>query len=148
MKFSKVKRLVSIIMVATHLATFAWVITLHLIGGFAFDELTTVLGLMLPLFAVFTTMIVKDAISETTLNSETKTLEKLPWGYCFLTLTFVSCLATFIIVIISLKGFNLGFATFDHFKTVLGMSEGVFGIYLGHLLPVLFGETQALDSQD
>src|SRR5262249_46977455 len=122
----------------SHLLTFFWLLILYFLGGFAFDELTTAIALLTPLFAGFSTMIVKDAIAEAAPGAPVAERRELPWSFCFLRFAFCGSFAIYLLLIVTLKGFNIGFSTFDQFKILLGLSETAFGIYVGYLLPTLF----------
>jgi hypothetical protein len=138
--FLRLKRVVTVLMIASHLLTFFWLLVLYFLGGFAFDDLTTSIALLMPLFAGFTTMIVKDAIAEATPGSAPVRTRKLPWSFGFLTLAFCGSFATYLLAIVTLKGFNVGFSSFDQFKVLLGASETAFGVYVGYLMPTLFAQ--------
>jgi hypothetical protein len=136
--FLRLKRTVTILMIVSHLLTFFWLLVLYFMGGFAFDDLTTSIALLMPLFAGFTTMIVKDTIAEAAPGAAAIRSRELPWSFGFLTLAFCGSFAVYLLLIVTLKGFNVGFSSFDQFKILLGVSETVFGVYVGYLMPTLF----------
>jgi hypothetical protein len=134
----RLKRTITILMIMSHLVTFFWILVLYVFGGFAFDELTTAIALLMPLFAGFTTMIVKDTIAEAAPGAVAVQTRELPWSFGFLTLAFCGSFTAYLVLIVTLKGFNVGFSSFDQFKVLLGISETVFGVYIGYLMPILF----------
>ncbi len=138
MDFLRLKRIVTMLMIASHLLTFFWLLALYFIGGFAFNDLTTSIALLMPLFAGFTTMIVKDAIAEAAPEAAAIRTRELPWDFGFLTLAFCGSFTAYLFLIVTLKGFSVGFSSFDQFKMLLGASETVFGVYVGYLMPTLF----------
>lgn len=143
MDFVRLKRLITVLMIGSQLLTIFWLLALYLVGGFAFDDLTTSIALLSPLFAGFTTMIVKDAVAEAEPGSEPGATRALPWGYAFLTVVFCAGFTIYLLLIVTLKGFNIGFASFDQFKVLLGVSETLFGVYVGSLMPTLFTHGRA-----
>ena len=138
MDFVRLKRAITILMIVSHLLTFFWLLFLYFLGGFAFDDLTTSIALLTPLFAGFTTIIVKDAIAEAAPDAAATESRQLPWNFGFLVLAFCGSFAAYLLLIVTLKGFNVGFSTFDQFKLFLGVGETVFGVYVGYLMPTLF----------
>src|SRR4051794_39011310 len=94
--FQRLKRTITILMVVSHLLTFFWLLVLYFLGGFAFDELTTSIALLMPLFAGFTTMIVKDAIAEAAPAAAPAVIRDLPWSYAFLILAFCGSFAAYL----------------------------------------------------
>jgi hypothetical protein len=138
MDFLRLKRTITIIMVVSHLLTFFWLIILYFMKGFAYPDLTTSIAMLLPLFAGFTTSIIKDAIAEATPGAAAIVTRQLPWNYGFLMLMFCGSFSVYLLLIVTLKGFNLGFNSFDEFKMLLAASETAFGIYVGYMMPILF----------
>ena len=86
-------------------------------------------------------MIVKDAIAEASPDAAVVGSRRLPWNFCFVTLVFCGAFSVYLLAIVTLKGLNLGFSSFDQFKALLGVSETVFGAYVGYLMPTLFTES-------
>jgi hypothetical protein len=139
MKFGKLKNIIALLLVGSHLGTIAWLILLWAVwGGFVFEDLTTAIGLLLPLFAGFTTAIVKEAIALAAAGADADEEKEMPWLFAFVILAFCIAFIVFLLVIVTLKGFNKGFTSFDQFKVLLGLGESAFGIYIGLLMPTLF----------
>lgn len=138
MDFLSIKRRATLLLIGSHVLCVSWIIILYFLGGFAFEDLTTAIALLVPLFAGFTTMIVRDAVAQASPEARPEQNRQMPWAFRFLTLTFTAGFSVYLFVIVTLKGFNLGFRTFEEFKILLGVSETVFGVYVGILLPTLF----------
>jgi hypothetical protein len=138
MDFAKLKTAVIVTMISSHILIFTLLFILYISGGFAFDEFTTSVAILMPLFAGFTTLIVKDAIAAAAPGAVVTETRPLPWNFAFVTLAFCGSFTVYLLVMVTLKGFNVGFSTFDQYKTLLGVSETVFGVYVGYLMPTLF----------
>src|SRR4051812_48653891 len=125
MDFNRLKGITTILMILSHILTLFVLLGLYFSGGFAFDELTTTLALLAPLFAGFTTVIIKDSVAGALPSVVPVGTRQLPWNFAFVTLIFSGSFTVYLIAIVTLKGFNIGFATFDQFKILLGISESI-----------------------
>jgi hypothetical protein len=61
---SKTRTALGLFLVISHFAVLLLIITLHFLGGFKFDEMTTAVAIITPMFASFTTVIVNQVITE------------------------------------------------------------------------------------
>jgi hypothetical protein len=114
-----------------------FVLVAYFLGGFHFDELTTTLSIMIPLFATYTTAVLKTFAKE--LDGGRRTVSPPVEGpIVFLTFFLIALLACFVFTIVVLKTTNLAFENFEQFKGLLAMSEVLFGIYIGYVVGALF----------
>ena len=132
----KLRMAVGFFLVISHFGVLVLVFSLHFAGGFSFSEMTTTVGLIAPLFAGYTSVILafivknKDKIEESN--------HKITASYAvmsfFLPLLFVCCLTSIVVM----KSHSVGFANFDDFKVLLALIEGAFGVYVGQFIYSMF----------
>lgn len=116
------------------------VIVFYLLGGFTFDEMTTSVALIVPMFSVYTSAIVKFIYDSR--YARTSRGKKLGKPFVVFGFSIVALFATYLSAIIFAKAYNYGFGSFENFKIMLAMSEAIFGIYLGVLLTSTFPQKQ------
>ncbi|MGF7179398.1 hypothetical protein [Tunturiibacter psychrotolerans] len=123
-------------LVLSHLSIILLVMILWVFHGFTFSEMTTTVALIVPMFATYTATIVRSTIA--TRTRAIATSSEVSKDYALFSLlipsVFVVCLFTATI----LKAVNIGFDTFDQFKIVIGLLEGIFGVYTGLFVTALF----------
>jgi hypothetical protein len=125
-----------IFMIASHFFILVAVIALWVFHGFLFEEMTTTLGLVGPLFAGYTTVILAYIIDHPNVLVD----DGPALSTAFRVLSF-SVPALFVIVVfvsILLWSFKIGFTEFDQFKVLVGLIEGGFGVYVGQFIYALF----------
>lgn len=121
------------------------VVILFLFGGFLFEEMTTTISLIIPMFAAYTTAILKYAIkNKEQINVKSKELNKV---FVFISYSIPSLFIVFMVSLIILKACNIGFSSFEKFKLTLVSSETMFGAYIGFIISSLF-ETEKEDKND
>jgi hypothetical protein len=123
-------------LVTTHFVAIILLIVMYFAGGFLFDEMTTAVGLIAPLFAGYTTLIVKYIIGTRHDPGTTTTAVSPAFRYLSIMITAVFVMS--IVGLILLKAFNVAFSDFDQFKTLLGIVEAAFAVYMGLIVAELF----------
>ena len=136
MKKNKLKNIVSYILLPSHFLVILTAIIFYLMKGFKTSELTTMLAIIVPLFASYTTLISAYLTGPNQSSVEEDT--PLNPARVFFSIALPIFFTLFLIAIISLKAFNIGFETFEDFKTLLGISEGIFGVYVGIFIRSLY----------
>ena len=130
------KNRIGLFIIIFHFLSIILILILYLLNGFLFDEMTTTIALVIPMFSIYTTTIIKRIISsklKSNLNSPHVSNE-----YVFITFFIPSLFIAFLYVIILLKAFNIGFNSFEEFKIMLAVTETAFGTYMGIVLSSLF----------
>ena len=117
---------------------------LYFIGGFLYDEMTTTIALLIPMFSVYTTAIVKSFVANR-LNIEDKS-PTVSAQYRFISWLFPVSFTLWLVGIVFLKAFNVGFNSFEQFKGMLIASESIFGVYVGMVLSSMFNITKRQSS--
>jgi hypothetical protein len=88
------------------------------------------------MFSVYTTAIIKSIIA-----SRTATVDNSPIvspQYIFISWLFPLLFSLYLVALVFLKAFNVGFATFEQFKLSLVASEAIFGAYVGLVVGSMF----------
>jgi hypothetical protein len=102
-----------------------------------FDEVVSVVLIMVPIFTFHTTSIVKDFVRTQASRGRG---EKVNFRYVFIVFLFPVCFALTLAFLI--WGFMDGFVkTIDQLKMGIGFAESAFGVYLGLLTKDLFPDT-------
>jgi hypothetical protein len=137
MREKRLRAWIGLGLIAAHLITIVVLLGFYSVGGFHFDEMTTAVGLLSPMFLAYTSVIT----SYFTKHPHQTKDEGPAMASAFVALSVATPLLFSLLVIVStiLKGTNLAFGSFEEYKgTLLGL-EAVFAAYLGRLVPVLFG---------
>jgi len=130
------KIIVGLFMIGSHFFIILMVMVAWLAGGFLFTEMVTAVGLIAPLFAGYTTVIIgfindnREALprSDTEVTESYKVVSfALPALFAFVTGASVVMWAL-----------RIGFSEFDQFKILVGMIQGIFGVYVGQLIYGMF----------
>jgi hypothetical protein len=125
-----------IFMIISHFLILLEVIVLWMFHGFLFEEMTTSLGLIGPLFAGYTTVIIAYIIDHASVLKDDGSQVSVAFRAVSLMVP-----AMFVIVIASsavLWAFKIGFTEFNQFKVLVGLIEGAFGVYVGQFIYAMF----------
>lgn len=123
--------------VGTHFLTLLCLLIYFLKGGFTFDEFRSTMALVLPMFAVFTTMAVRQTLdslhsadsSVCVKGADATTLLVFP--VCFLVLLLASIVA---------YGEARVFSSFGEFTWTLTAIESGFGVFVGQIVKKMWLE--------
>lgn len=131
----RIRTALALFIVASHFGAIILVLGLFFVHGFLFEEMTTTLAIVVPMFASYTTAIVRYIIKHrhSPRSQRIVTLEFALLAFS-LPLIFVLCVFAMIVA----KGFSLAFQNFDQFKTLLAVLESLFGLYVGYFATELF----------
>jgi hypothetical protein len=123
---------IGLVFVVTHFFILIYIFICKFLGGFTFEELTTLIGLLIPLFSAYTTAVVKDIIKN---NLQTGDQEiAYSRSFRFIIIFICSLFIIFLFTIITLKAFNYGFEDFEQLKLTVGLTEAIFGGYVAQLI--------------
>lgn len=129
-----------IFLIASHIGLASYAILLFFQNGYNMDELTTIMAIVTPVFAGFTTSIIAFIIKNSKVTQDTTEVVNVP--YIVLTLLLPLLLVTALAAAIGLKAHNMAFANFEDFKRFLLLMESLFAAYVGMFVYSLF-EKQA-----
>src|SRR4051812_2960663 len=97
---SRVQSIVGLFLIISQFIVLVTTVYLYVSGGFRFDEMTTLVSLLTPMFAVHTTTIVKFFVATRYTVSVHPT--RVSWRFVFLALffpvLFVACLITLMLL--------------------------------------------------
>ena len=131
---------VGLFLIISNILVVAAAIALYFLGGFLFDEITTTIALVVPMFSVYTTAIIKSIIANR--QESVDSSPPVSGSYVFIAWVFPIVFTLFLVALVFLKAYNIGFASFEQFKAFLIASETIFGAYLGLVLSSMFRVTK------
>ncbi len=135
MKEQTLKHVVAAIILTSHGATFISLIVLTMLGGFDPEQMKTVAGFILPMFAVYTATIVKSAVAE---RHETgASTRRVSRQFASITLSFTLLFSLMIPILVFCKAFNV-ISDFGVFKLFLTFTETAFAVYLAMIIDALY----------
>ena len=122
--------------IVAQLAVLATIFVCYSLGGFEFDELTTLLAVVLPLFAGVSTVVVRFFA-----QNRHSIARGRPVAGTFVALVwlFAVAFALTVVWVIVGRATNRLFDTFDQAKLFLAGLEVVYVVYVAQLLAPLFG---------
>lgn len=132
-----IQAIVGVIFIVSHFAVLILVAVFYIARGFTFEEMTTTMSIIGPVFAGYTLIIVRAIFAE---RAQRKTVpeEKERFLFIFLALFVPVVFVSVLVAIIYLRAYNVGISSFEQFKTILALIEGVFAVYLGPIVQSLF----------
>lgn len=137
MNENQLKITIGLSIIISHFLIIILIIFLRLLfKAFLFEEMTTTIALIIPMFSVYTTAIIKYIIANKNITQNEDV--EVSRAYAFTSIMIPSIFVFFILFIILLKAFNVGFTSFDQFKIMLVLSETAFGTYVGIILTSMF----------
>lgn len=150
----KLKFAIGIALIGMHVGVMLLVIAFYVHGGFSFDQLTTVLAVIAPMFAGYTTAITVFIVNN---RYQTRDVSKsVTATFALMSLMFPVLFTVLIVGAISLQAFTLIFANFEEFKQALVVIEAVFAGYVGRFVYAMFAvpkgqerrSSNAMEGQD
>jgi hypothetical protein len=132
------KGVVSGIVITGHFFLISLLLFMFFIGGFLFTEMTTSLAIILPMTGIYTSAVIKDIIVHSDVSFRSKDVRVLSIGYTILAILLPLMFFTYLFCIVILKALNIGMSDFEQFKTLLGIGETVFAVYLGQVVHSIF----------
>jgi hypothetical protein len=135
----KLKYALGMFIVLCHVVVLLYTLVLFAIHGFSFSQLTTLLAIIIPMLAGYTTSIVAFIIKDRhRLNTKSK---KVTASFVVLSFLFPGVFILVIVVAVTLQAFSLAFDNFENFKGTLVLIEGAFAVYVGKFVASLFEST-------
>ena len=134
---AQLRNVVGFVLVGIQVVSLFAVIIGFFAGGFQFTEMTTTVGMISPIVAAYTTVVVQFALRD---EAPPPTDRKRATALLVLTaITFPVAFGAVVLGSIVAWMFGVGFGSFEEFKVVLGLGEVAFGVYLSRLVKGLFG---------
>ena len=134
MRENSFRNRLGISMVIAHFAIVLFMIIMRVIEYFDDDTLKVSLPIVLPLFATYTTLVVRYIIEHRTQITD-KSKQVAP-GFVFVSSFIPGVFVVFMLLIIVKQAFRPG--SIESFAVLLGLGETIFGAYLGYIFKDLF----------
>ena len=129
-------------LVGSHLFLIGLAIALYFMRGFSIDEFTTVVAIVAPVFAGYTTSIVAFIIKEANVLKDTSA--PVNSAYAAMSFAMPSVIVLVLALSIWLKANNRVFDNFEDFKRFLLLVESLFAGYAGMFVYSLFEKAAAV----
>ncbi len=141
---NSLKNKIGILLIILHFFVLSLVLFAFLRGGFRFDEFTTTVAIIVPMFAGYTTAIIV-YFSSNRFKSEDTSREVTA---IFAVLSAAFPLTMFIALAVSIIFFasSKAFSNFEEFKGTLSILETIFAAYVAKFAYTLFDKVE--DKQD
>jgi membrane protease YdiL (CAAX protease family) len=133
---NKLRDYIGIFIIVANILVVGVTIALYFLGGFLFEEVTTTIALIVPMFSVYTTAIIRSIIANRLQSGDSSA--KVTASFLFIVWIFPAVFTAYLISLILLKSYNIGFSSFEQFKAFLIASETIFGTYIGVVLSSMF----------
>jgi len=130
---------VAVAFVTSNFLVIFLVIILYFLKGFTFEETTTTVAILGPVFAAYTAGIIRFAILHRDATKPSHRDTPQTFLFTFISLFVPSMFIIAIFGVVILRAANLGVTTFEQFKILLGVTESLFAGYAGLLVNALFG---------
>jgi len=137
----KFKYTLGLILIISHLVVIFSLILLKLLGGYDMSEFSTLIAIIIPTFAGYTTSIIMFIVKDK-YKTKNKTDKPVTTAFKFLSLLFPISLTICICISIWLQGFNLAFDNFEDFKHFILIVQSLFSIYSGYLIYTIFDKSK------
>jgi hypothetical protein len=123
-----------ILMVIAHFTIVLFMVGMRVIEYFDDSTLKVSLPIVIPLFATYTTLVVRYLIEHKTQITD-KSRQMTP-GFVFIASFIPAVFVLFMLLIIIKQAFRPG--SIESFAVLLGLGETIFGAYLGYIFKDLF----------
>lgn len=119
-----------------HIFLMIWAFVCKSLGGYEFEEFTTLVGFLIPMLAVYSTAIIKDIAKNA--QNPNKAVASYTREYRFLVKFICTFFFLSLFVVVGMKGFNYGIKDFEELKITIGLLEAIFGGYMAQLIFAIY----------
>ena len=133
---------VGVFLIIAQVVVVVLAIAIHIKHGLTFEELTTTIALILPMFAVHTAAIAKYFTTHRTAVADES--PKVNGTFAFLAFLMPVLFALYLAGVLLARGFGIAFVAPEQLKWAIGLAETIFAVYLGIFLGSLFEEKRAV----
>jgi hypothetical protein len=138
---TQVENRVGVLMVLANVVVLLLAVLLYGIGGLLFDEFTTIVAIVSPMFSVYTTAIIKHFMTNSAHKADRS--PRVTAQCALLCLLMPIAFTVLIVGAMVFKASNLVFATFEDFKNMVIAAETLFGTYVGSVLAGIFERAES-----
>ncbi len=135
---AKLRSTLSVVLLSAHIAIPSWIFALYLAGGFLLPELTQLMQIVLPGVAAPSTLAIAYIIDTKKARRRSKNSPPVSALFAAATLGASVLAAVLVVVLVSMKAWNVGVRSFADLKLALATIETLFGAYSAKLLASLF----------
>jgi hypothetical protein len=129
-------------LILAHFGLVVFSIVLYFLHGFSIEEFTTVIAILVPVFAGHTTSILAFIIKDAqTLEDISPRVNAVYSSFSFL---IPLLLVAIVALTIGLKAYNRVFSNFEEFKRFFLLIESLFSAYVGMFVYSLFEKREAV----
>jgi hypothetical protein len=123
-------------MVVSHFLVILLIIGFRIVERFTDETLKVSLPIVIPLFATYTTLVVKYFIDTSNqVNIDSPSISR---NFTFISFFIPTVFVVVILAIVLKQGIKP--VSLESFAVMLGLGESIFGIYLGYIFKELFGK--------
>jgi chromate transport protein ChrA len=137
MNKGKIRNVVGIFMIVSHFVVILLIIYYRFQNKYDDDTLKTSLPVIIPLFATYTTMIVRHSFEN---QAKASVMEGASVMYTFIAFFIPFVFFVFLLAIVVNQATSP--LSLENFAAYLGLCETIFGIYLGIILKDMFRTTE------
>ena len=116
--------------------------------GFSQSEAVATFALVLPLFTVYLTAMIKDAITNPYKESSDNSEQNRTVKSSFITLTYISFPLYLIVILYVITLKPRGIFVFSDLQTAIAGVESIFGVYIGQIVFSLFKKEEPKKASD
>src|SRR6266850_958950 len=140
MNLEKLRMRLSIIVLVSHFGGCLLIIAMFFLNGYTFEEMTTAVGLVAPMFAYYAGVVIKHIIGTGIVEAAAVPQKQVTKPFAWLSLTLPILFALIIWCLCISWAYFRRYDTFEQFKIILGVVEGLFAASMGTLVAALFGK--------
>jgi hypothetical protein len=133
------------LLVASHLLVILLCVVLYFWRGLLFEEMSTCIAVFGPMFAVYGTAAVKELLRSR--GSRRVSKRTVTRSRALVVLGFPCAFTLLIVALLLAKATNVGFTTFEEFKTTLTFIQSGAGVYVGLIVSSLFEVEPAVQGE-
>jgi hypothetical protein len=123
-------------LVASHFGILILLMVLFAAGGFKFEDFTTIVAIIAPMFAGYTTAVTTFIVNDRhTTNIRSPRVSSV---YVMMSFAFPLVFTLILVSAILAQSFGLVFKEFEQFKQALVLIEGTFAVYVGRFVYSMF----------
>lgn len=133
---SRLRAILGILLIVSQFGVILATVYVYVRGGLKFDEMTTAVALLVPMFAVHTTTVVKFFIAHKHVTNPREV--PVTNTFVFLSFFFPVVFVLALLCVIGLKSYGIALASFVEFKAALALVQTCFAVYIGLFISSLY----------
>ncbi len=142
MKEKRLKNIIMFLILSAKIITIGLILFHYATDGLQKKDTFSLITLILPLFTVYLTVMIKDILSNPYVEKEDKPKIKKVKGSIVL-LTFIVFPLYFAAIIISINLAAQGSLQIEELQQIIGLVESAFGVYLAQIILTLFKKEES-----